>query len=137
MHLNGNFFEKLYFEYCGSQSLFSLDMFNLVSINKFQRSRLTFDLSAKVAHIGVPSTYLNIVFSETTKPIEIKFHTMTPYDWLAKICTNCYGHMTKMATKPIYGKKLFKYLLLWKQNANGLGTYYVALGMWSLPGLHK
>ena len=105
MHLNGNFFEKLYFEYCGSQSLFSLDMFNLVSINKFQRSRLTFDLSAKVAHIGVPSTYLNIVFSETTKPIEIKFHTMTPYDWLAKICTNCYGHMTKMATKPIYGKK--------------------------------
>ena len=38
-------------------SLFSLDMFNLVSINKFQRSRLIFDLSAKVAYIGVPSTY--------------------------------------------------------------------------------
>ena len=79
-------------------------MFNLVSINKFQRSRLTFDLSAKVAHIRVPSTYFHIVFSETTRPIEIKFHLMTPYDWLAKICTNCYGHMTKMATKPIYGK---------------------------------
>ena len=30
--------------------IFSLDMFNLVSINKFQRSRLTFDLSATVAH---------------------------------------------------------------------------------------
>ena len=28
----------------------------------------------------------------------------TPYDWLAKIDTNCYGHMTKMATMPIYGK---------------------------------
>ena len=27
------------------------------TINKFQRSRLTFDLSAKVAHIGVPSMY--------------------------------------------------------------------------------
>ena len=64
-------------------------MFNLVSINKFQRSRLTFDLSAKVARIGVPSTYLNIVFSETTWPIEIKFHMTTPYDWLAKIYTNC------------------------------------------------
>ena len=63
------------------KSLFSLDMFNLVSINKFQRSRLTFDLSAKVAHIGVPSTYLNIVFSETTRPIELKFHMTTPYDW--------------------------------------------------------
>ena len=29
---------------------------------------------------------------------------ITPYDWLAKIYTNCYGHMTKMATTPIYGK---------------------------------
>ena len=75
-----------------------------MAINKFQRSTLTFDLSAKVAHIGVPSTYLNIVFSETTRPMEIKFHMTTPYDWLAKICTHCYGHMTKMATKPIYGK---------------------------------
>ena len=28
----------------------------------------------------------------------------TPYDWLAKIYTNYYGHMTKMATTPIYGK---------------------------------
>ena len=76
-----------------------------MAINKFQRSRLTADLSAKVAHIGVPSTYLNIVFSETTRPMEIKFHMTTPYDWLAKFDTNCYGHMTKMATKPIFGKK--------------------------------
>ena len=79
-------------------------MFNLVSINKFQRSRLTFDTSAKVTHIGVPSTYLNIVFSETTKPIELKFHMTTSYNWFAKFCTNCYGHMTNMATTPIYGQ---------------------------------
>ena len=75
-----------------------------MAINKFQRSRLTFAPSAKVAHIGVPSTYLNIVFSETTRPMEIKFHVTTPCDWLAKIYTNCYGHMTKMAIKPTYGK---------------------------------
>ena len=75
-----------------------------MAINKFQRSRLTFDLSAKVAHIEDPSTYLNIVLSETTLPIEIKIHLTTPYDWLAKIYTNYNGHMTKMATKPIYGK---------------------------------
>ena len=31
----------------------------------------------------------------------------TPYDRLAKICTNCTGHMTKMATMPIYGKNIF------------------------------
>ena len=75
-----------------------------MAINKCQRSRLTFELLAKVTHIGIPSTYLNIVFSENTRPMEIKFHMTTPYDWLAKICTNCYGHMTKMATKPIYCK---------------------------------
>ena len=28
----------------------------------------------------------------------------TPYDWSAKTYTNCYGHMTNMATMPIYGK---------------------------------
>ena len=28
----------------------------------------------------------------------------TPYDWLAKTYTNCYDHLTDMATRPIYGK---------------------------------
>ena len=77
-----------------------------IAINKFQRSRLTFDLSAKVAHTGVPSTYLNIVFSETTSPIELKFHVKTLYDKLpvAEICTKYFGHITKMAATPIHGK---------------------------------
>ena len=78
-----------------------------MAIKKFQRSRLTFNFSAKVAHIGVPSTHQNIVSSETTWPFELKFHMKTPYDRLAKIFTNCTGHMTKMATRPIYGKKHF------------------------------
>ena len=75
-----------------------------MAINKFQRSRLTFDFSAKVAHTRVPSTHQNIVSSETTWPFELKFHRKTSYDRLAKIYTNCTGHMTKMATTPIYGK---------------------------------
>ena len=75
-----------------------------MAINKFQRSKLTFNFSAKVAHIGVPSTHQNIVSSETTRPFELKFHMKTPYDRLAKIFTNCTGDMTKMATTPIYGK---------------------------------
>ena len=29
---------------------------------------------------------------------------VTPYHWLAKTYTNCYGHMTNMATMPIFGK---------------------------------
>ena len=37
--------------------------------------------------------------------MELKFLMKTPYDKLAKINTNCTGHMTKMATTPIYGKK--------------------------------
>ena len=64
-----------------------------MAIDKFQRSRLTFNFSAKVVHIGVPSTLQNIVSSETTRPFELKFHMKTPYDRSAK-----------MATMPIFGK---------------------------------
>ena len=79
-----------------------------MAINKFQRSRLTFALSAKVAHIVVPSIYLNIVFLQTIGPNELKFHVKTPYDNLAKIYTKYFGHMSKMAATPIYGKNLLK-----------------------------
>ena len=79
-----------------------------MAINKFQRSRLTFELSANVAHIVVPLIYLNIVFSQTIGPIEIKFHVKTPYDKLAKIYTKYFGHMTKMAAAHIYSKNLLK-----------------------------
>ena len=79
-----------------------------MAINKFQRSRLTFALAAKVAHIEVPSIYKNIVFSQTIGPIELKFHVKTPYDESAKLHTKYVGHMTKMATMPIYGKNLLK-----------------------------
>ena len=74
-----------------------------MAINKFQRSRLTFDLSAKVPHIGVASIYQNIVFSETTGPIELKFHIKTCYNKAVKIYTNRSGHMIEMAATSIYG----------------------------------
>ena len=108
-----------------------------MAINKLQRSRFTFNFSAKVTHIGIPSTHLNIVSSETTRPIELKFHLKTPYDRLAKIYTNCTGHMTKMATTPIYGKNPLNIFFSGTKRANRLGTLYVALGMWALPDLHK
>ena len=44
---------------------------------------------------------VNIFSSETTGPIEAKFHMESP-------CSNGPGHMTKMAAMPIYGKKLKK-----------------------------
>ena len=79
-----------------------------MAINKFQRSRLTFALSAKVAHIVVQSIYENIVFSQTIGLIELKFHMKTPNDKSANIYTKFFGHMTKMADTPIYGKNLLK-----------------------------
>ena len=54
-----------------------------------------------------------------------------------KFFSNGPGHLTKMATTPIFGKTPFKNLLLQNQKADGLGTWYVAFGMWGLPSLFK
>ena len=53
-------------------------------------------------------------------PIEIKFHITTPYERLARIDTNCYGHMTKMATMPIHGKNSLNILCNQRPVALGL-----------------
>ena len=45
----------------------------------------------------------------------------TPYNKLAKMYANCFGHITKMADMPIYGKKPFKNLLLQNLKAMTLG----------------
>ena len=58
----------------------------------------------------------------------------TPYDWLAKTYANCYGHMTNMATMPIYGKNFINLFFSGTKKAIGFGTLYVGLGMWALPG---
>ena len=109
MHLNGFFFWKFNFLKTVEAKVIILTWYvepnETMAINKFQRSRLTFNFSAKVTHIGVQSTHQNIVSSETTRPFELKFHMKTPYDRLAKIYTKCTGHMTKMATTSIYNVK--------------------------------
>ena len=79
---------------------------------------------------------LNIFSSETTRPIEAKFHMESPWDGRTKICSNSPGLMTKMATMPIYGKNL-KNLLLQKQRADDLETLYAASGARVLPSLFK
>ena len=61
----------------------------------------------------------------------------TLYDRLAKIFTNCTGHMTKMATTPIYGKNPLNIFFSGTNRPMALGAWYVALGMWALPDLHK
>ena len=47
------------------------------------------------------------------------------------------GHMTKMATMPIYGGNSLNTFFSGTKQAIGFGTWYVALGMWPLQGLHK
>ena len=61
MHLNGIFFKKLIFLNTVKAKVIIFTRYvksnETIAINKFQRSRLTFALSAKVAYIVVPSIY--------------------------------------------------------------------------------
>ena len=50
------------------------------------------------------STFSNVFFSKTAGLIEAKFHVEPPWDGGTKVCSQSPGHMTKMATMPIYGK---------------------------------
>ena len=54
------------------------------------------------------SIFSNFFSSKSTGPIEAKFHIEPPWDIGMKIYTNVLGHMTKMASRPIYGKNLQK-----------------------------
>ena len=58
------------------------------------------------------------------------------WDGGTKDCSNGPGHMTKIATMPIYGKT-FKYLLLKNQKVNDLETWYAASSARVLPNLFK
>ena len=51
---------------------------------------------------------LNIFSSETALPIKAKFYVEPPWEGGTKVCINGPGHMTKMATMPIYGKTFKK-----------------------------
>ena len=48
-----------------------------------------------------------------------------PWDVGMKKCANDPGHMTKVASRPIYGK-IFKYQLPRNQNADNTETWYTA-----------
>ena len=54
------------------------------------------------------STFSNFFSLETAGPIEANFHMDPPWDGGMNVCSNDPGHMTKMATMPIYGKNIKK-----------------------------
>ena len=63
-------------------------------------------------------------------------HMKTPNNGRMKVCPNGPGHMTNMATTPIYSKTPYN-LLLQNQNADENGAWYVALVMYGLLSLFK
>ena len=67
------------------------------------------------------SAFSNIFSTETTLPIETKFHMEPPLHGGTKLCSNGPGHMTEMAAMPIYGKTL-KNLLLQNPKPDDLET---------------
>ena len=71
-----------------------------MAINKFHRSRLAFDLSAK--------SLILESHQQTIGPIEPKFHVNTPFANLDKIYTPYFGHMTKTTAMAIYVKNPLK-----------------------------
>ena len=73
-----------------------------MKLYEYQRSRSITDLGSNHSD----SIFLNFISSITTWPIEAKFYMESPWDEGTKACSNCVGHMTKMATMPIYGKIL-------------------------------
>ena len=81
------------------------------------------------------STFSDIFSSDTTGPIEAKFHMELPWDGGTKVCSNGPGHMTKIVAMPVYGKNL-KFLLR-NQRADDLETWYAASSARVLPSLFK
>ena len=75
------------------------------------------------------SAFSNIFFSETTRPIEAKFHVEPPLDGGTKVYSNSPGHLTKMATMPIYGKNLKKSSSL---ELKGLWPWNLVCSIWCL-----
>ena len=49
------------------------------------------------------SIFSNFFSSKITWLIEVKCYVESSWDERTKACSNCLGHMTKMATMPIYG----------------------------------
>ena len=54
--------------------------------------------------LSVSPPFSKIIFSKSEGPIKAKFHMEPQWDRVTKVCFWGLGHMTKMATMPIYVK---------------------------------
>ena len=92
--------------------------------------------SLSIVVVRRPFTFSNVFSSETAWPIKAKFYVEPSWEGGTKVCINGPGHMTKMATMPIYGKNL-KNLLLQNRRADFHETWYVASGTPAHHSLYK
>ena len=53
-----------------------------------------------------PFTFSNVFSSEAAWPVKAKFYVEPPWEGGTKVYINGPGHMTKLASMPIYGKNL-------------------------------
>ena len=83
---------------------FSLHCFVLAHLSRRLIGELIgFSLSG-VRPSSVRPQCSKIFFSKTAWPIKAKFYVEPPWVGGTKVCSRHLGHMTKMATMPIYGK---------------------------------
>ena len=114
------------------KSLFSLDM--LRGNFKGQGWPLTFQPKSLILEAH---QYIKTLFSQ-----KIHGQLNSNFIWRLLKLSGVNLNQMLMVTSPRwrpcpYKIKPFKYLLLLNQKVNGLRTWYIALGMWALSGLHK
>ena len=68
------------------------------------RSKSLFDLCPRSLRFILS----NIFYCNAARPIEAKSHVELLWVVRMKVCSNCLGHVTKMAAMPVYGKNLLK-----------------------------
>ena len=73
-----------------------------MKLYEYQRSMSFIDRDPNL----LDSIFFNFFSSITAWQIEAKFYVESSWDKGIKYFSNCFGHMTKMATIPIYGKIL-------------------------------
>ena len=77
-----------------------------ITIDKYLRSRLTFDFLTKVTHMRLPSIYLNMFFSVTTRPIELKIELK--FEPVHEISNNVVYATSKASDQPAHTCSLIR-----------------------------
>ena len=105
MFLRNIIFGSASYFYCSYLILFALTIVSSPEPLGSQGELIVYPCSGVCpSSVRRTSTISNIFSSETTWPIKAKFYVEPPWEGGTKVYINGPGHMTEMATMPIYGK---------------------------------